>query len=726
MATVRTIYEVSKPSQQFYAVERAGYTNLSTATYQIVNDMLQLGAFTIANVNYVSDQSGGISAGAWPIGERVYTLTSGGSGYKVGDQLKLVGGLFNSSPMKLTVASVKTETRQGQVYGGVISTYTVTNVGDYSVPPGPASDVELVYEDDSLYLATVTFRGNLTANVGFPVVAPAKNDQQVAPYDSPSDWTTLWGNNGAGGSSGTRWPQNGAWAFSTDFDPDVVLGSLVVLGSGSSNSLIPEGTYVTQITPIPAIVNGIAKSSSYNPYFETTGPGYYFVFSNPVTIEKGDTLKFRGHNATIDNRSSTVPKQWQVTLEAGGGVDPLNDNIGVFGNVVANVTSGNVIQVTDIVTPNNYDPVIYAGQAVTQPPTSIGAPLQPGVLVTSVENYTETVDGVKVFKANVHLNYNVTVSAGKQLQFVFANPQPWRICFQVQSNQTNAAAGSQILNVYAATELQLPNDGTISKVWDNAGNHIDWAGLIGNKWSDPSSGRPDLDQADQGFYNREIRMQDSPANYPLNYSLTLTNRGMFLGMWEGNWSTLQKATIDQTKDNYFNWLLIQRPVNRLTGKVVTTGRCPVFCINGVGFKYWKFIVREEDVLHPTVGPSTSQYQKANVLTDAITTVNTPYRIPADYHTVDNFAILNTSNQISLTEDSKYLLSFLTNLTTPRFRYPDELDMIGQTSADVVGQGVEIAITPYGQTLPSSYRALPANNKFNTGMRICVLKDIPTA
>jgi hypothetical protein len=197
-------------------------------------------------------------------------------------------------------------------------------------------------------------------------------------------------------------------------------------------------------------------------------------------------------------------------------------------------------------------------------------------------------------------------------------------------------------------------------------------------------------------------------------------------MWEGNWSTMQQANTVAGTDNYFNWFLIQRAVNRLTGRTVTTGRCPVFCVNSVGYKYWKFIVREEDVVHPTVGPVDSKYESAHPLTEAITTVNTPYRVPANYHTHDSFAILNTTNQISLTEDSKYLLGFLNNLTTPRFRYSDELDMIGQTSADVVGQGVELAITAYGQSLPRYYRALPANNKYNTGLRICVIKDIPPA
>jgi len=721
MATIRTIYEVSKPQQQFYSVERVGYTDLSTATYQIVNDLLQLGAFTIANVNFKSLQSGSLSAGSWPIGERQYSLTSGGSGYKVGDALKVQGGV-GTTPYTIRVDSVKTESRLGVTYGGVISTFTVTDAGTYTVDPGPADDLPIIYTNPLYSVATLIIRGNVTSSTGNVVVPPARNSAQV----NDTDWITSYGTTGGGGIDGSRWPEDGAWCFNTDFDANVVIGSLVSFESGSNDALIPEGTYVTKIVPISGIVNGISRASSLAPYYEKTTEGFYLQFSQPITIRKGDRLNFRGFGATVENLNKKIPNQWQVTLEAGGAVDPLNDNIGVFGNVVAGITDGNVIQVTNLVTSNNYNPVIYAGQTVTQPPNAIGTPLPAGVLVKSVDNYTEVVAGQKVFKANVTLNTNVTVPTDKQLQFVFSNPQPWRVCFQVLENVTTPASGSQMLCVYAATELQLPNNGVIYKVTDSSGTHVDWAGLIGNVWSNPATKRPDRFSSDQGFYNREARIKDSPNNYPINYSLTITNRGIFLGMWEGNWSTLQLSTVDTTKDNFFNWFLIQRPVNRLTGKVVTTGRCPVFCINGVGFKYWKFIVREEDVLHPTTGPVNSQYRKADPLSDAISDpVNTPYRVPADYHTIDSFAILNTTSQISLTEDSKYLLSFLNNLTTPRFRYPDELDMIGQTSADVVGQGVELSITPYGQTLPSTYRALPANNKYNTGMRICVIKDIPT-
>jgi hypothetical protein len=207
--------------------------------------------------------------------------------------------------------------------------------------------------------------------------------------------------------------------------------------------------------------------------------------------------------------------------------------------------------------------------------------------------------------------------------------------------------------------------------------------------------------------------------------MTLTDRGMFFGVWEGTWSTIQKtkARSGTDKDNYFNWFLIQRPVNRYTGKVLTVGRTPVFCINSVGYKYWKFIVREEDVLHPSLGDPDNKREYIDT-TGNIAIESCSYRVPADAHTQDSFAVINTTNQIALTEDSKYLVSFLHNLTTPRFRYSEELDMIGQTSADVCMAGNDVSITAYGESGPRVYRALPANNPYNSGLRICVLRNIP--
>lgn len=722
---IRTIYEVAKPDQQFYSVERVGYTTVNAAAVDIGTDLVKLGAFTLANLTYEINIGGTIlnaTSTSWPPISRQYTLSAAGAGYKVDDELEIVGG-SGTEKFEIKVTAIKNSVIDGLAVGGAIDTFSVTKLGSYTAVPGPAANVAIEYKDPTYKVASMTINGNLDLQDGSTrITPPARNTSFQG--TSSTNWVSQWGNNGGGGSAGTRWPQSGAWTFT--FDADIKIGANVYLETGGITSNIPPGTFIvdTYTVSVVAGVNNTALSGRTPDFREYTSGATFLVFSNPVTVNKGDVLAFRGRAATFDNTQLTTPEQWTGIFEATGAVDPLNDNVGVFGNVAATTTNSNQLQVTNILTTNTYNPTIYVGQTVSSIPDD-PSPVPDRITVVSVDNYYETVLGVKVFKANVTLSSNLSLASGKTLRFRFAQPQPWRLAMQIQKNLTNQTAGSQILNVYAATDLQLTNDGKISKVYDSSGIHVDWAGLIGNKWANGAT-RPSLTAVDQGFYNREKRVDESPENYPLNYSVTITNRGLFVGMWEGNWSTMQKSAVQSGSDNFFNWFLIQRAVNRLTGRVVTTGRCPVFCVNGVGYKYWKFIVREEDVMHPTVGPNDSKYRFYNPVSKQITDVLTPYRTPADYHTIDNFALLNTTSQISLTEDSKYLLSFINNLTTPRFRYSDELDMIGQTSADVVGQGVELAINAYGQTLPRYYRALPANNKFNTGLRICVIKDIPPA
>jgi hypothetical protein len=88
---------------------------------------------------------------------------------------------------------------------------------------------------------------------------------------------------------------------------------------------------------------------------------------------------------------------------------------------------------------------------------------------------------------------------------------------------------------------------------------------------------------------------------------------------------------------------------------------------------------------------------------------------------DNHLLFNPENQISLTEDKKYLVSFPHNLSTPRFRYTEELDLVGLTSADVLMSGQVITINTYGEAADRNYLALPPSGKYNTGLRICVAK-----
>jgi hypothetical protein len=266
--------------------------------------------------------------------------------------------------------------------------------------------------------------------------------------------------------------------------------------------------------------------------------------------------------------------------------------------------------------------------------------------------------------------------------------QPWRIQFVIPEDQQASAA--------VATKLQMYYDDVngkikISQVTDDTGAIIDNVGVTGAQQTGGIFVNSDLNQ---GLYNRKLRVVNQPQTYPLSYVLSITNRGFFLGIYEGSWSTIRAATTGNS--NYFNWMLVQRPVDRGTGRVLTAGKAPVFHVNSVNYKYYKSVVRESDILHPTM------------------------RVPADMHTADSHAIFNSVEQVSLTEDKTYLLSFPHNLTTPRYRYTDELDMIGTTSSDVVMSGQDIQFKTYGEPGPRTYRALPANGPLNTGLRIAVL------
>lgn len=364
------------------------------------------------------------------------------------------------------------------------------------------------------------------------------------------------------------------------------------------------------------------------------------------------------------------------------------------------------------------------------------------------------------------------------------NRQPWRVQFVVVDEQK--AAGS------VATKLQMSYDErigrvTISKITDDFGNIIDNVGAMGA--AQPGGIFSDTD-LNQGFYNRKLRVAEQEKTFPLSYMLSITDRGFFLGVYEGSWSTIRAATTSNS--NYFNWVLVQRPVDRATGAVLKRGKAPVFHINSVNYKYYKSVVREADILHPSSGPSPipgmgnltvasaavnsvqpaawqatgvpdSQGETTVFTTDlapgssiydgvgtfigtvksiqsdtAFTFAQKPQkivtasdffytppnivalRVLADVHSPDSHMIFNSSEQIALTEDKTYLLSFPHNLTTPRYRYTEELDMIGTTSSDVVMSGQDIQFITYGELGPRTYRALPANGALNTGLRLAVI------
>ena len=292
----------------------------------------------------------------------------------------------------------------------------------------------------------------------------------------------------------------------------------------------------------------------------------------------------------------------------------------------------------------------------------------------------------------------------------------WRVCFnQLDDNR---------LAVHSATDLQLTDSGTIAQL-NNRGTTTqilkEPSGNIGEDWTGtggtPATGDPGFNQI---WLNR-VPDINSEAAYPMSYTLTMTNRGVFLGIWEDSQEEIPQGTWDTVLNpnpgtgaygrSPLRWLLIQRSVDRLTGHVRGGGamrqdndpmaelsRCPVFCVSGSSApqKFQKFVVREVDV----VSPSRKKY--------------------AAVQSEDQAAMLNPYPQQSLTETGEFVVTFMNNVGTSRYKYADELDMLGTVAAEVVGAGTSVLVNVYDEPYQREYTALYATERYGTGMRLMVL------
>lgn len=237
---------------------------------------------------------------------------------------------------------------------------------------------------------------------------------------------------------------------------------------------------------------------------------------------------------------------------------------------------------------------------------------------------------------------------------------------------------------------------------------------------------PDIQRADEVFISR-INSQGANNSYPMNYQLTMCNRGIALVIWEDNQEEVPAESVEpegflrstdpvQVYGNSpVRWFVIQRAVDRNTGEVRggyslrgglnwsaldEQSRCPVFCVfgNANPAYYQKFVVRENDQLTPS-----------------------PKR-PASVDTVDSAAVLNPWPQQSVTEQGEFIVTFVSNLSTSRFRYGDEMDMIGTVGSEVVGHGTKIRVKVYKDTQTREYTAMYGNLPYGQGMKIMILTD----
>lgn len=878
--------------KQFTAVERTGYLTVTDLIRDFLTDAVTgEGAMKIANVTITETFRANATALAtdrdkfvqndvpFPPTQRIRKIVNGGAGYAVGDELYYNVDHARANVL-IKVTKVNTES------ANEVQEFEVYNSGHYNLDPVSGSKrfnfrtrkneyVTPVLQKDVSYDLQEAggwpfhFQGRHTGNgwVGGspgPTKVPAwpgitENYENGATPANPHKWETMFGEDGGGGSANrkttkaasvpisaddwvsaysspfaaneTRWPTTGLWAnVRVENNSYIVVGAEILLNKQTANvsSNIPPGTIITSVGAIEVIDelykaydNGANPATEY--YAERTHNYVYFTVNNPVTVDRYDEFYVRGNGLVISDNTTlnNTAEYFKVITESQARIDPHAENKeAVIGKVTA--INGNTATISGLYHAiTTWYPVVFEGHEIENNATAVFLGT-----VSNVANIT--------IKPNYGGSANIVTDTplpggilNANVKFKFSSSQQWRMAFE--------ALGPQTMNVYAATAVQLRDDGNIAKVTDYVGLVTDLSGIIGDVPSIPTMSKLSSDKVEninieitggstgsgnaymkvttalgswpasgtkiqpgwivdwnvsgivipkdlsvlkqveplvtnedygktgryqlanlltstsmvsvtnaniakvinrtldptditQGFVNRTLRVADHPQSYPLSYFASFTNRGLFFGVWEGTWSVMQKTRARQIseRDAWFNWVLIQRPVNRKTGFVRTSGQSPVFCINSVGYKYWKFVVRERDVMHPTQGDKDVQAYYYNDQSDKIELRKTPYRVPADAHTDDSHAIINATNQIALTEDSKYLVSFLYNLTTPRFRYSDELDMIGQTAGDVSMASSDVTITAYGEATRRVYKSLAANLPYNAGLRICVIKDIYTS
>lgn len=319
--------------------------------------------------------------------------------------------------------------------------------------------------------------------------------------------------------------------------------------------------------------------------------------------------------------------------------------------------------------------------------------------------------------------------------------QPWQVRFMWDRDPSSAGtAGAGTIpetttggkcDVVVATPLQFAGNKCASySVKYDDGNPMpsaqtDYIGLIGTMARTGSN----LNQLCQ-FLDRSNLQSAQWAVYPMSYRLTITNRGFALFVWE--------QPTDAT-GNRNSWVVVQRPVDNITGETIITGKCPVHCLYGLmgrranepqsdtngAFNIRRFVVREIDVAAPyplrvEPSPNTPTIIRTKELMPGL---HTPMMgADAVRNNVDYAAVMSGVQQVCITEGNKYIVTFPNGFNTARHGYTHEMDLVAYTSADVVSQSTEIDLTVYGEETNRKYIAMASNGPNNTGMRLLMLAE----
>lgn len=353
--------------------------------------------------------------------------------------------------------------------------------------------------------------------------------------------------------------------------------------------------------------------------------------------------------------------------------------------------------------------------------------------------------------------------------------QSWRIRLEYDLRETvdgNPNKSYGWLKVNVGTRNQLLDDGTITETQGVDGiksTVIREPGEVNDIWFEdelvPNASavpwKKRVKRKGYGWFKRTGKVDaDIAPTYPMSYRLTVVPHGLALYIWDN-------ASLDQMDD--YAWIVIQRQVNNVTGITPTSGKFPVHCMYECSRRtfdpsdpsdaqafYSTQVNQTSDDQITTVYDSLGQEYNLNDMdpnymfcivnpndredpeVDRLMTksifrfvvrefdVFKPWDVHklATHHQLDSNAILNPIEQLSVTPDNRFVITFPTGLTTERFMYPNhEIDLIAYSSAEVVSQGANIPIDSYKPTESSTddriyqgmYSTLPNGN----GMRILV-------
>lgn len=437
---------------------------------------------------------------------------------------------------------------------------------------------------------------------------------------------------------------------------------------------------------------------------------YNFVHAGPITLDIIDTLLANGFKA-IFPVAETPPNNYvrptnlesfSVTLEAQGAVDPLNAesipvkqpwriNFTVYDNATMGIVVG-----SDQALPANGE-LPYTLRTGAGNTTFFASPV--GVVGDKYTRATNVVNPPAA-QFNTCLQWSGTENTMMIRRNQLSPDHPLYSSPATTAGNTEVAWDSSMessttyptyctIKAVSLVETDISNKAEVTPnyLYETQGfinrAHRVWQGVAVAKPADGSAGaispRPAFPGAEK----------DLSATFPMSYRLVITNRGIFLAIWEG-------AVADASGKN-FSWVLVQRPVDRDSGETIIDGKAPVFCVNSVGNVIRRFVVREAD--------------RANASASHVATEDS----------TDASAIINSKKQVGVSEDNTYVVNFPSRLNTPRYAYTYELDMIGYTSASVVSNDTEIPVKLYGEDDARTYFGMFANQLDNNGMRIVALQ-----